>query len=407
MFFSAHRLSSPVLILFLGLNICCSPRIEFNQIITHPVEKKDFLDMVTVSGTLEAVNTRSYGCPGIWSDVTIQYLIPEGTHVEPGDTLCILEAREIANEYLLAVNELENARAEYNKSLADLKLQFLLLEAQVKTIDASTEIKRLDSLQMEFTSPSSREIIRLELEKAKLERNIAQTKLEFLKQINDSELQKMKLRIEQNVNKVDQAKSKLDKLILTSDIDGIVIYDILWTSEKKEKLKEGDVVWGNLPIIQIPDLSAMQVKLEVSEADYKRLATDQTMEIIVDAFPDIRLSGRIKNKAPVGKPVSEKSDVKVFEVTASLDSSSLSLQPGLAVTCNIMVRSVPDTLVIPVISLFEEDSIKVVYIADNERFIRKNVTIAVYNNKEAVIQSGLKGHEILALRKPPESLIKP
>ncbi len=405
MAFSTCRLTNPVLILLLGLNICCTPKIEFSQIITLPVEKKDFLDEVTVSGTLEAVNTRSYGCPGIWSDVTILHLIKEGTQVEPGDTLCILECREIAKEYLLAINELENAQAEYNKSLADLKLQFLLLEAQVRSIDASTDIKRLDSLQMEFSSSSDREIIKLELEKAELERNIAQTKLEFLKQINDSELQKMKLKIEQNANRVDQAKSKLDDLILISDIEGIVIYDMSWITEKK--VREGDVIWANLPIIEIPDLSAMQVKLEVSEADYKRLATDQTMEIIVDAFPDIHLYGRIKNKAPVGKPVSEKSNVKIFEVTASLDSAYQKLQPGLGVTCKVQVRIIPDTLVIPVISLFEEDSMKVVYVADNEKFIKKNVTIADYNNEEVVITSGLKCNEILALRKPPDSLIKP
>ena len=150
----------------------------------------------------------------------------------------------------------------------------------------------------------------------------------------------------------------------------------------------------------------MQVKLEVSEADYKRLAIDQTMEIIVDAFPDIHLYGKIRNKAPVGKPISEKSDVKVFEVTASLDSTKLSLQPGLGVTCNVQVRNTSDTLVIPVISLFEEDSMKVVYVADNEKFIKKNVTVADYNNEEAVITSGLKYHDILALRKPPGSLIK-
>jgi HlyD family secretion protein len=400
----AHKFSDPVLILLLGLNICCTPKTEFSQIITLPVEKKDFLDVVTVSGTLEAVNTRTYGCPGIWSDVTILHLIPEGTQVEPGDTLCILECREIVNEYLLAVNELENARAEYNKSLADLNLQFLLLEAQVRSIDASTDIKKLDSLQMEFNSPSDREIIKLELEKAELERNIAQTKLKFLKQINTSELQKMKLKIDQQANRVDQAKSKLDKLILTSDVDGFVIYDLSWTTDKK--VREGDIVWANAPIIEIPDLSSLQVKLEVSEADYKRLAIDQTMEIIVDAFPDIHLSGQIKNKAPVGKPVIENSDVKIFDVTASVDSSSSSLQPGLGVTCNVLVRSVPDTLVIPVISLFEEDSIKVVYIADNEKFIKKTVTISDYNNEEVVITSGLKCNEILALRKPPESMIK-
>jgi len=402
---STHRLHNSILILFLGWIISCTPGMEFNQVITFPLERKDFRDVVTVSGTLEAVNTRSYGCPGLWSDVTIQYLIPEGTFVEEGDTLCILKAREIENEYLQALNELDNTRAEYNKSVADLELQFLMLEAQVKTIEASTQIKKLDSLQLEFTSPSSREIIRLELQKAEMEREITLKKLEFLRQINDSELQKMKLKIGQYENRVDQAKSKLDKLVLISDIEGIIIHDKLWSSKKK--VREGDIVWGNLPIIQIPDLSAMQVKLEVSEADYKRVVKDQLLELVVDAFPEIRLSGRIKYKAPVGKPVNEDSEVKLFDVTASLDSSSLNIQPGLGVTCNILVRDVPDTIVVPVISLFTEDSLKVVYIADNERFTRKIVSVSDYNNKEAIIGKGLDGHEILALKKPPESLINP
>ena len=405
MFFSAHRLSSTALILSLGLFFACSQRIEFNHIITSPIEKKDYLDVVTVSGTLEAIKSRSYGCPGLWTDVTIKYLIPEGTHVEEGDTLCILEGGEIENEYLQALNDLENTQAEYNKSVADLELQFLLLEAQVKTIEASTQITSLDSLQLEFISSSSREIIRLEVEKAEIERNITLLKLDFLKQINKSELQKMKLKISQFENRVDQAQSKLDKLTLTSDIKGIVVYDKLWTSKKK--VREGDVVWGNMPILQIPDLSSMQVKLEVCEADYKRIEKDQRLKAVVDAFPDIILSGKIKNKAPVGKPVKEESDVKVFDVTVSLDSSSFSIHPGLGVTCEILVKSVPDTIVVPVISIFDEDSSKVVYIADNERFIRKEVSVSDYNTKEAIIRKGLEGHEIVALMKPPDSLINP
>ncbi len=379
--------------------------MEFNQVITFPLERKDFRDVVTLSGTLEAVNTRSYGCPGIWTDVTIQYLIEEGTYVVDGDTLCILEAREIENEYLQALNDLENTRAEYNKSVADLELQFLMLEAQVKTIEASEKITKLDSLQLEFTSPSSREIISLELKKAELERDITLKKLEFLRQINHAELQKMKLKIAQFENRVDRARAKLDKLTLTSEIEGIVIYDKLMTTEKK--VREGDIVWGNLPILQIPDLSEIQVKLEVSETDYKRIAKDQLLELVVDAFPEIRLTGRIKYKAPVGRPVNEDSEVKLFDVTASLDSSSLNIQPGLGVTCSILVRHIPDTIVVPVISLFNEDSLKVVYVAYNERFTRKIVSVSDYNNKEAIIGKGLNGHEILALMKPPESLVNP
>ena len=158
-------------------------------------------------------------------------------------------------------------------------------------------------------------------------------------------------------------------------------------------------------IIQIPDLSAIQAKLLVSEADYKRIECDQALELTVDAFPEFCLSGKIRFKAPMGKPISEDWELKMFDVTASLDSSSLEIQPGLGVTCNIMVRMIQDTVVVPVISLFSEDSLKVVYIAGNEKFSRKVVSVSDYNTREAIIMDGLEGHETLALMKPPESLL--
>jgi len=143
----------------------------------------------------------------------------------------------------------------------------------------------------------------------------------------------------------------------------------------------------------------------VSESAYKRIQREQSIEATVDAFPHIRLTGKIKYKAPVGKPVKEQSEVKMFEMTASLDSACLSLQPGLGVTCQVLVNSIPDTMVVPLISLFDEDSTKVVYVARNDRFFRKTVKVSDQNSLEAVVVSGLDGHEVLALSKPPESLI--
>jgi len=240
MLFPAHKWSIAFSVLLLSLLFACTPRVEFESIITLQLENKDYLDVVRVHGVLEAINTNSFVCPSMREDATIQYLIPEGTHVKSGDTLVILEAREAENRYKQALNELEKAKAAYNKSEADLALQYLLLKVQVRNIEASTEISRLDSAQMKFTSPSSREIIKLELEKAEKERSFILKKLEYLKRINDSELQKMKLKIEQQKLQVDQSKSQLDKLCITSNLDGIVLYSNSWNTG--EKVREGDIV---------------------------------------------------------------------------------------------------------------------------------------------------------------------
>jgi hypothetical protein len=90
---------------------------------------------------------------------------------------------------------------------------------------------------------------------------------------------------------------------------------------------------------------------------------------------------------------------------ASLDSTTFTIQPGLGVTCVVQVKSVLDTIVVPVVSIFDEDSSKVVYVAVNQVFERRVVKIADYNNREAVIREGLDGQEKLALIRPPESLM--
>ena len=403
MLLPVHRLCLPYSIICLLILTACSEKTSFDDILTSPARRKDYLDITRIEGTLEAVNNHSYNCPGIYSDLTILYLIEEGTPVTIGDTLCVMEARELENQYLQALIEFEKAETDYLKSKADLDLQYLVLDTQVKNIEVTTEISRLDSLQMKFTSPSSREIIMLELKKAEIQQSSLMKKLELLEQINTSELLMMKLRITQQQNQVDQTERQLGGLILTAGVEGIVIYAISWVSGVK--VREGDVVWADMPIIQIPDMSRMHVKMEVRESVYKRLAIDQAVTISVDAYPDIVMEGRIKYKAPVGKPVIRDSEVKIFEVTASLDSSSLEIQPGLAVTCDVLVKSILDTIVVPVVTLFDQDSIKIVYVAENDGFIIKEITVSEYNNTEAVIKRGLKGNEILALMKPPESLI--
>ena len=95
MLFGKHRFSLfPIIILVLLFS--CDTKTEFDGIITSRLEKKDYLDIVTVTGTLEAVNSHTCECPGIYTDLTMKYLIPEGTYVTIGDTLCRLEALVIA-----------------------------------------------------------------------------------------------------------------------------------------------------------------------------------------------------------------------------------------------------------------------------------------------------------------------
>ena len=158
--------------------------------------------------------------------------------------------------------------------------------------------------------------------------------------------------------------------------------------------------------MEIPQVGEVQAELQVNETYFKQIEQGQIIELKVDAIPDLKLSGKIKRKAPMGKPIQRRSKVKVFEVIAELDSAFLTVQPGLTVTCDVFINHIPDTLVVPVVSIFEDDSIKVVYVESGNHFTRQPVEIAAGNNKFAVIKTGLSGEEVLSNKKPPESLIQ-
>jgi multidrug efflux pump subunit AcrA (membrane-fusion protein) len=383
--------------------LSCTGGKDRDPILTAEVERRDYENKIKVPGVLESVKTVSIVAPQVRSDLIITWLIDEGTHIRKGDTVCILEADRLEEQYTRAVDQYNIARAEYQKSKADLDLQYLMLQSQVNSIDISTSITKLDSLQLQFTTPLERKKIELELQKAEVEKEKIQSKLKFLRSINQSEMKKMELRVRQQMNQIERATEQLSQLVLTSNVDGLVMYAENWRTD--EKVTEGDEVWGRMPILEIPQMDELQAKIYANETQYKQIQMNQSVEVHVDANPELRIPGRITRKPPMGRPIQRHSPVKVFDIIASLDSAAHSLSPGLSINCNVFIQRVSDTLVVPTVSIFEEDSLKLVYVEEGRKFRRQPVKIALGDNKFSVIQSGLGGGEKIATSRPPESSI--
>ncbi|MFT3751604.1 MAG: hypothetical protein QM800_01590 [Paludibacter sp.] len=122
-------------------------------------------------------------------------------------------------------------------------------------------------------------------------------------------------------------------------------------------------------------------------------------------MPDNKAWGKIQKKAPVGQPVKENSKVKTFEIEASVDKSLLIPGPDLTTRCKIILKHISDTIVIPQICIFEEDSMNFVYVQKNKTFEKRQISIGTTSTKEAVVTAGLKRNEKIAIVKPETELI--
>lgn len=365
---------------------------------TYEVTRMAYDDVLAIEGYTESLNSLTISCPPD-VDGTIVRIVETGEKVKEGDVICIIEDAEIANNYDQWQLELESMHAEMEKLKASQELETALLEAQLRNNDVETLLAESDSLQMLYMSPKEREIKKLQLERARIERDQLIRKVEATKELQKTDVMKIERQIAKTERRLEDELKKIESLTLRAPRDGIAIRARRrpWG---EETWNIGDNVWNGRAVIMMPDLEQMKILIYAQEADYKRIQQGDSVTYTFDAMPGNMGWGRIERLSPVGQMRTEGSSVKTFEIEATLDSLLMPVDPGLSVQCKVYLRHVPDTIVVPTISVFDKDSLKVVYVLHGGRFEERVVSLGESSPRSSIVASGLLPGEKISLIKP-------
>jgi multidrug efflux pump subunit AcrA (membrane-fusion protein) len=369
------------------------------------------METIESEGTVQAVNNNIVVTPRVYSGLQVAHLAKEGALVKKGDTVCILDAPELMKTFEQYKTDLEKIEASKDSLEANQAMQLSMLEAQVETNKAQMEITMLDSVQLKFAPEVKQKLITLEMEKVMIEKMKLEKKLAAQKKISNSEISQIVSRIAMQKNQIQMYQSQINSLFIISPSDGFVMHAEMPSlyapggSTVGGKIEEGSKVFSSMPLLQIPDISKMQVSVEVPEADYKRINNDQKVEIKIESVSNLETTGKIIRKSLATKNRDEKSQIKSYEVIISVDSCDSRMKPGLGASCRIIINEVKDTLVVPSAAIFTKDSTKIVYVAKDHKFIPVTIETSVTNSSESIVSKGLKGDEIIALMEPPYFLI--
>jgi len=382
-----------------------------SPVLTYNLKHSVYIETIESVGTVEAVNSSVVVTPRVWSGLQVSHLAKEGAFVKKGDTVCILDAPELRNTFEQYNTDLEKIEASKDSLEANQAMQLSMLEAQVETNKAQMEISMLDSIQLKFAPEIKQKLLILEMEKVKIEKMKLEKKLAAQKKITSSEISQIGSRIAMQKNQIQMFQSQINSLYIIAPSDGFVIhaempsFQINGGSTIGGKIEEGSKVYYTMPLLQIPDISKMQVSVEVPEADYKRINNDQRVEIKIESVSNLETTGKVIRKSLATKNRDEKSQIKSYEVIISVDSCDSKMKPGLGAYCRIIINEVKDTLVVPSAAIFTKDSMKIVYVAKDHKFIPVQIETSLTNSSESIVSKGLKGDEIIALMEPPYYLI--
>jgi multidrug efflux pump subunit AcrA (membrane-fusion protein) len=389
-----------LLILALLVLFSCKGK-ETSDVQVTEVKKGTFLEELTEEGTVRAVNSISVTAPNIsyrYGSLKIAKIIEDGTEVEKGDTIMIFDPSEIKRSIIQAEQQLEIARAEYEKLESTQKSEIQDLEADLELARISQEISKINFETSVYEPEVTKKEIQLKLESATIALNRAKEQIENKKVIHKEDLIQKSLSMKQLSSTLADANSSMNSLFVVSPARGIAIKEENWNTGQKWAV--GDQPYSGSNIIELPDLAQMRAEVNINEVDVSKVLPGQRVEIRPDAYSDSLYSAVIESVANLAQNKDYKSKIKIFPVQIRITSPGRQLLPGLTVSCKIIVSEVPDVLYIPLEALFKDQGTEYVFLKTGSGFKRQEIKSGAINTDFAIIKEGLSEKDIVSLSDP-------
>jgi multidrug efflux pump subunit AcrA (membrane-fusion protein) len=388
-------------ILLLIIILVSCKRKDTSDIQVTTVSRGTFIEELTEQGTVEAVNSISVTAPAIsyrYGALKIAKIVEDGEEVEKGDTIMIFDPSEIKRAIIQAEQQLEIARAEYEKLKSTQQSEIEDLEADLELARISREISKINSETAVYEPEVTKKEIQLKLESAIIALNRATEQIENKKIIHKEDLLQKSLTIKQLTSIMLDANNSMNNLFVVSPDKGITIKEENWNTNQKWAV--GDQPYSGSKIIELPDLSEMRAEVRVNEVDVSKVITGQSVEIRPDAYSDSIYPGKVEAVANLAQNKDYKSKIKIFPVQIRISGQSKTLLPGLTVSCRIIVNEITGVLFIPLESLFKEQGMEYVFIKSGSGFKRRDIKTGAVNTDFAIVTEGLEENDVIALSDP-------
>jgi HlyD family secretion protein len=178
-----------------------------------------------------------------------------------------------------------------------------------------------------------------------VDRNTAQTNYEIAKAALDSSL----FEIQRAEGALRQIRDALSKTIIYSPADGSISS---LTSRVGERVV-GTVQFAGTEVMRIANLQNMEARVNVNENDIVNVHVGDTANISVDAYPDRKIHGIVREigSTAITRNAGSQEEVTNFEVKISIPDHSVTLRPGMSATADIETATVPNAVVVPIQSV--------------------------------------------------------
>jgi HlyD family secretion protein len=332
--------------------------------------------------------------------------VEKGDTVQSGQVLVRLEDTEFraqvnqANANLAAAQaRLEQLRTG-SRPQEKLKDKAAVLQAEANLKTAEADYQRSETLYRAGVASKA------ELDHALAQRDTAAALVQAAKQSSEmtdigprtEEIKAAAAQVQQMKAAVDYAKTQLDATEIKAPVAGTVLERIVERGEMVSPSAFGGS-GARTSVVDLADLTDLQIELDISQSDFARLKMGQRAEIISEAFSNLRYTGFIEEIAPEANRAKSTVQIKV-----KVENPNEHLRPEMNARVNFLSDKVaspdskaPARVLVPKQAVVKKDGGAFVFVVKGSKVEQRTIRTGEEAGDSYYVLDGLSGNESVAV----------
>ena len=201
--------------------------------------------------------------------------------------------------------------------------------------------------------------------------------------IPNAQLDQTKTRAESASLNKELAKISLNKSLISSPLKGTI---------KTRHIKVGEFVRKGDKLVEILDIDKILVKVNIPEQEILSIQVGQNVEVALYIMEKKTFLGRVKN---IG--LEADSSNRTFPVEILVDNKERQLRAGMLARATFTKNVDQDQIVIPRHTVLERDQGRVVYVFEDGKAFRRDITIGLSQLDQVQVVQGLNKGELIVV----------
>ncbi|MEN3327784.1 MAG: HlyD family secretion protein [Acidobacteriota bacterium] len=332
--------------------------------------------------------------------------VEKGDNVQEGQVLVRLEDSEFRAQVNQAQANLAAAQARLDRLRTGsrpeekLKDKAAVLQAEANLKNAEAEYQRTDSLYRSGVSSKA------EYDRALANRDSAAAFLQAARQSSamtdigprKEEIRAGEAEVQQMRAALDYANTQLAATEIKAPVTGTVLQRIVERGEMVSPSAFGGS-GARTSVVDLADLTDLQVELDISQTDFARLKPEQRAEIIPEAYPNLRFTGFIAEIAPEANRAKSTVQVKV-----KVENPNEQLRPEMNARVNFLADKPSATenksiarVLVPKTAVVKQDNSSFVFVVKGNKVEQRTIRTGEESGDAYVVLDGLSGNESVAV----------